>query len=124
MRLNQDISKDMSVASTEYNREGEYWLNQLSGEWVNGRFPYDHNDHQTGRIAGYSSPVSVGFGLPEGLFSQLVKLSKGNDYTMHMIFLALLVVLVYKYTGSSDILVGIPIYKQDSDEILSIRCCP
>ena len=45
--LNRDISKNISIASSQYAREEDYWLKKLSGELTGSYFPYDfpNRDH-------------------------------------------------------------------------------
>jgi amino acid adenylation domain-containing protein len=44
-----------------------------------------------------------------------MKLSKGSDYTLHMILAAALTTLLYRYNNNDDITLGMPIYRQKSD---------
>jgi amino acid adenylation domain-containing protein len=44
-----------------------------------------------------------------------MRLSNKDDYALHMILTAVLMALLHKYSGSTDIILGAPIYKQDND---------
>ncbi|HLP60534.1 MAG TPA: condensation domain-containing protein, partial [Candidatus Deferrimicrobium sp.] len=104
--------KDVSIASHQNIKERNYWLDQLAGELTKSNFPYDY--HHTG--AGDKVNKRIEFNLDDLLFSQLMKISKGIDYTLHMILTAAAAALLSRYSGHNDIIVGMPIYRQDSNE--------
>ena len=104
-------SKDISIASHQNIKERNYWLNQLAGELTKSNFPYDYHTGSSDKVN-----KSIEFNLDDLLFSQLMKISKGIDYTLHMILTAAAAALLGRYTGHNDIIVGMPIYRQDSSE--------
>lgn len=86
----------------------EFWLDCLSGYQVKTQFPYDY-------------PVSAGsrppleyheFQLPVDLTERIMKLSGSSDPNLFMILAAGLSILLYRYTGEDEIMIGAPIYKQ------------
>jgi iturin family lipopeptide synthetase C len=98
-----------TIAATQYTRERDYWLNQLSGELVRSHFPYvfrREEEYRRGKSA-------VEFEFPADITARLLKLSSNSDNRLFMILLAGIVVLTYKYTGNKDIILGAPVYKQD-----------
>ncbi|MCU0286995.1 MAG: condensation domain-containing protein, partial [Acidobacteria bacterium] len=107
-------SKDISIASHQNIKERNYWLNQLAGELTKSNFPYDHHTGHAG--PGEKAYKKFEFHLDDLLFSQLMKISKGIDYTLHMILTAAAAALLGRYSGHNDIIVGMPIYRQDSSE--------
>ena len=99
----------VAVAASQHTTERKYWLNKLSGELERTSLPYDI---KIGKKPGYFlDRVNIKF--PEKLSAKLLKLSNGSDIRLHMILVAGLISLVYKYTGSKDIMVGVPIYRQN-----------
>ena len=109
-------------------KEKEYWLSRLSGSLVKSAFPADYQALTSGR----QSPVTMVFTLPGGetgtgdTLSRLMVLCKGSDPLLHMILVAVLHILLEKYTGLQDIVTAIPIYKQNRDRefintVLAIR---
>jgi amino acid adenylation domain-containing protein len=88
--------------------ERDYWLNRFSGEWTRSGFPYDHLNGGQQESFGL-----LYFRLDGESFSNLERLSSGSDHRLFMILLSQLSVLFYKYTGSTDVIVGAPIVKQD-----------
>jgi len=126
---NKRISVKKQAAANQNIKERDFWLDKLSGEPVKSSFPYDYV--KTGRdetFADHRNHAAVPWDLrnevfqfPGELSTQLMKLSKGKDHTLHMILVSGLVLLLAKYTysfsGHDDIMVGTPIYKQDIDNL-------
>jgi amino acid adenylation domain-containing protein len=108
MRANQ-YDENRAIAAGHHNKERDYWLEKLSGELVKSTFPYDHKgipdiERRTRKID---------FTLSGEVSGQLMKLSNGFDPNLHMVLTAVVVLLLDKYTGSKDIVVGAPVFKQE-----------
>jgi tyrocidine synthetase-3 len=102
-------SDELAVAANQNIKEKEFWLNKLSGDLVKSSFPFDF-------IKGVQAETStkmINIQFSKKVCGQLMKLSKGSDYTLYVILVAGLLVLINKYTNNRDILIGAPIYKQD-----------
>ncbi|NIM10483.1 MAG: amino acid adenylation domain-containing protein [Candidatus Aminicenantes bacterium] len=114
------ISQDVFIASNQYVKEREYWLDKLSGagELNKSFFPYDYNGEAKSKFFDLSSKDLVKTRFTGKLFTRLMEVSNGFDYTLHMIAVAVTVVLLYKYTYGSnkDIIVGAPIYKKEDND--------
>jgi amino acid adenylation domain-containing protein len=108
IKENQKSLSQQKVVSSQLYKEEEYWMNKLAGEWIRSCFPYDMNKNQD-----ISRMELAEFTLTGDIFSQLMKLSNGSDYRLHMIIVAGLLVLINKYTGIKDIILGTPTLKQD-----------
>lgn len=121
MREERDHFKSAAVAS-QYTKEKDYWLNKLSGEIVKSSFPYDFKpvDSENHCIS------SLKFKFSRELFSELIRLSDAFAPKIYIILTAGLLVLLKKYLGRDDIILGSPIYKQEfegefSNTILVLR---
>jgi len=108
MRRNLSLEK-FAVAAHQNIEAKNYWLNKLSGELLKTSFLYDYK--KSGKNERHMDTVK--FKFSPGTSSKLVTLSSENDHTLNVILAAGLVVLLNKYTGYNDIMVGAPIYKQD-----------
>jgi amino acid adenylation domain-containing protein len=106
----REISTSTAFAASQYGEEKEYWLKKLAGELVKSSFPYDINPF--GRFSKRKDPVK--FGFSHRLFSTLMSLSTGLDHRLYIILTAAAITLIHKYSGNKDILVGVPIYRQES----------
>ena len=95
-----------AAGAGEYGKEKDYWMNVFAGEWEKSQFPFD-NHLKGGRFR------EAEIRIDGDLFERLMKVCRGSDYTLHMVLTAVLVCLLKKYTGTNDIIVGTPIYKQE-----------
>jgi amino acid adenylation domain-containing protein len=104
----------LTAAADQNVKERDFWLHQLSGELVKSSFPYDYKN----KIVNEQTPEEthcMRLSFTRDLSSQLMQLSKGSEVKLHMILTAILVLLLNKYTGHNDIIIGTPIYKQEVD---------
>ena len=104
------FSDKLILAASQHPQERDYWLNNLSRPPVKSNFPYDHkNKASEWRFDG------IPFRFSGEFFENLMKLSNRSDYSLNAILAAGLTVLLYKYTGDTDIIIGAPIYKQEKE---------
>lgn len=106
---NLQRSEEIAIAAGESFKEREYWLNKLSGDPVRSYFPYDFKGVPTAA----SHLESLSFELTGENFSRLLKISNQSDSRLHMVLAAVLVVLLHKYTENTDIIMGIPVERQE-----------
>ncbi|MCP4148522.1 MAG: AMP-binding protein, partial [bacterium] len=99
------------IAANQNVKERTFWFDKLSGDPVKSCFPYDFPKREAGKPS--FSEVDITF--DEALCRQLLRLSNDSESRLHMILLAGLVLLLEKYSGQKDILVGAPVYKQERD---------
>jgi amino acid adenylation domain-containing protein len=100
---------EIAAAAAENIQAKNYWMNQLSGQWEKSSFPFDYikkNLEEQKKIQSFR------FQLQGELFHGLMKLCNRIDYSLHIILVGLITVLLEKYTGNNDIILGTPIYKQ------------
>lgn len=101
--------ESQTIAARQNKKERDYWLNKLSGEILKSCFPYDH---EKGYISENRRKV-VPFSIPEEISVGLLKISRDFDPNLYAIFTAAVVLLLNKYSGNNDILLGTPVLKQD-----------
>jgi amino acid adenylation domain-containing protein/non-ribosomal peptide synthase protein (TIGR01720 family) len=106
----QTFSYDSAAAAAHYSNEKDYWLQRLSGDLPNSRFQVD-------REGGLVEPDvnTRRFSISGPLFQRLNKIVSGSDLRLHMVLTSAVSVLLHKYTGEEDILVGTSIFKQKTD---------
>ena len=109
MNENIGITGKVGFATTQYSKEGQYWLNKFSGELKRSCFPYDRPDENLGQ----EHRECVKFEYTGPFFEKLTALSKGMDPRLFIVLTSGLVTLLYKYTGDNDIIVGSPISRQE-----------
>jgi mycobactin peptide synthetase MbtE len=82
----------------------EFWLNNLEGE-----LPVLEIQNTGPRPEAYSyNGGLVEFTVDKDLTSQLNRMAKENQATIFMVLLALTKVLLYRFSGQNDIIVGVP----------------
>jgi amino acid adenylation domain-containing protein len=107
--LDRNYLDQLVIAASKKVKEREYWLKKLSGEIVKCTFPYDSSEKTTGK----PMKKCFKFELTGELFPKLMALSNGSLQTLYVILTTGLVLLLQKYTGRKDIMVGSPIFKQN-----------
>jgi hypothetical protein len=105
------LSDQLALAAEQKKDEKEYWLSQLSGEIIKSSFPFDFvKKNRTQRVI-----EAISFEFPAQLVQRLMKITNHSDIRLNIMLIAAVMVLIEKYTGNGDIIVGTPIYKQESD---------
>jgi amino acid adenylation domain-containing protein len=107
---NTEITRERTKAASQKVKEREYWLNRLAGEWQKTAFYYHGLESMDSQSFKHHTFV---FSFTGEVFSDIMRLSSGSDRRLFMILVAQLLVLLYKYTGSNDIIIGAPIYRQE-----------
>jgi amino acid adenylation domain-containing protein/non-ribosomal peptide synthase protein (TIGR01720 family) len=87
------------------DRQLAYWREQLSGAPEVLDLPADHPRPAAPSFRGDSVPLS----LPLDVLEKLKAVGRGEGATLYMVALGAFQVLLSKYTGSNDIVVGSPI---------------
>jgi amino acid adenylation domain-containing protein len=115
-------SDKLAVAASQRKDEREFWLNKLSGELVKTFFPFDFLE------GGWSKPAlhSIQIKFPAELYQRLMKIAGNSHIRLNIVLVTGIMVLLEKYTGNEDIIIGAPIYMQDADvdfinTVLTIR---
>lgn len=106
----RSFSEEKAVAASQFTRERDYWLKQLSGEIVKTCFPYSF----PGASPGPGKMEIHEFTIQGAPVQQVMKLSKGSSARVHMILMAGVMALLAKYTDFNQITAGVPIYKQEN----------
>ncbi len=86
-------------------RQLNYWRRELEGLPASLDLPVDLHAADIHDQAGAVLPFSV----PGALTARLKALAAERDATMFMLLLAAFMVLMYRYTGQTDLCVGVPI---------------
>ncbi|MCX6584775.1 MAG: condensation domain-containing protein, partial [Candidatus Aminicenantes bacterium] len=104
----------LALAADQNVKEREYWLNKLTGELEKSHFPYDYSDIRQEKMkSGMEPGKNLRFMFPGPLYAKIMKLCGGTDVKLHMILVTGMFILLHKYTGNTDIMIGSPILKQE-----------
>jgi amino acid adenylation domain-containing protein len=93
-----------------------YWKQKLQSELPVMNLPIDRPRSRVQTFKGAQAKLV----LPETLRKELRNLSRQQGVTLFMTLLAAFKVLLYKYTGQTDILVGSPIANRNRAEVESL----
>ncbi|MGD2090924.1 MAG: amino acid adenylation domain-containing protein [Candidatus Aminicenantes bacterium] len=104
--------EDQTIVARQKSKERDYWLNKLAGEIVKSRFPYDHKQ----AFVEETKKGNITFQFPRDVAARLVKISSEFDPNLYMILTAGVILLLQKYTGNQDILIGTPVLKQQIEK--------
>jgi amino acid adenylation domain-containing protein len=105
-----DFSRKIAGNSGQYAKEKLFWQERLAGEPDIPGFPPD----KTAKIPEVDA-AQLEFAIDGQLLDSLMKVCAGNDKTLHIVLCAAVTLLLYKYAGNRDILLGTPIYRQQGD---------
>lgn len=99
MWMNEEQKKE------ELHRQKKYWLKIFQGHIpiLNLLTDYDRKPKQN--FEGDCVNIKIG----KDLIEDLKRINRETDTTMNMLLVAALFVLVHKYTGQNDIIIGIPV---------------
>ncbi|MCP4153407.1 MAG: AMP-binding protein, partial [bacterium] len=89
--------------------ERRYWFDRLTGEPVKSHFLPDYKRNKHSR-----RQATVEYGVPETLFSQLMRISKGAAGRVFIVLSAGLTTLIHRYSDNDDIIIGAPVDKGES----------
>ncbi len=116
--------------SEKIKNQEKYWIESLSNELPVLNLPYDYTRPLVQSFEG----SKISFEINADITAELRKLAKETNTTMYMILLAVYNVLLHKYSGQEDIIVGSPIAGRPRAELsniigmfvntLAMRCFP
>ncbi|VBB05119.1 phosphopantetheine attachment site [Lucifera butyrica] len=105
-------SQNIAVASGDYEEEKNYWLGKLDGEINPAGFPGDKVPNDREYVKGIFKST-----FPDNIFRSIRRLTNQSEYAVYVMLLSGIQYLLYRYTDNSDLLIGMPIFKQDADEV-------
>ncbi|WP_046234918.1 condensation domain-containing protein, partial [Paenibacillus algorifonticola] len=112
------------------NKQGAYWLGQFSGELPVLELPTDYARPAVQRYDGDTLQFRMDAEKSEGL----KRIAAENGATLYMVLLAAYTILLQKYTGQEDMIIGTPIAGRTHGDLqpligmfvntLALRNCP
>ena len=109
----REFFKKIQAAAGEKDKEKAYWLEKLAGDLEIPCFPYDFNRDLPGNRQPKEVKVETGFSFNGETFERLTRVSGDSLNRLYMVLTASLLVLLERYSGKPDLLVGAPIFKQE-----------
>lgn len=114
----QDYARWQSalLAGPEGERQWQYWREQLSGTLPDLQLP---TDRPRPPIQSYRG-ASYDFAIPSDLTQQLRELAKAESVTLYMLLLSAFAILLHRYSGQDDLLIGSPVAGRSKAEFAGI----
>ncbi|NRS50430.1 edeine non-ribosomal peptide synthetase EdeK [Brevibacillus sp. HB2.2] len=101
-------AQNILLASGQFDREKDYWMENLSREFHSLDLPTDSR----ASFQRQSELRELTIVFPDELSKALIHLSNGSDQRLFMALLSGFGILLSKYTGHQDICVGTAIFRQ------------
>ncbi len=105
----------LKIAAAQKVKERDYWLAQLAeppGKIGFAVLPDRQGTNDGEKDTGF---LSTHFTLEPEVSEKLLKLSNNSEPRLHMILVTGISLLLHKYSGNKDIIVGTPIYKEEEE---------
>jgi amino acid adenylation domain-containing protein len=115
MHNNKELSKKIAGTSGHFEKERDYWMEKMQHPPSRIHFPYDYPGRGQKKEPAPSLTGEYTFQVKDEIYLRLMELSKKNDHTLHTILVSQVKLLLNKYTGETDIIVGMPIYRQQEE---------
>jgi len=92
------------LSSHELDRQLKYWREQLQGSLPVLQMPIDYSRPEVATNKG----AEIHFQVDESVFESLESLAKSKDVSIFMILMSCYLSLLNRYTGQTDLIVGVP----------------
>lgn len=99
--------------SESWREQARFWSRELEGPLPVLSLPLDFKRPAMQRFEG----GRVSFHIPQALLEDLKRLGRENGATLYMVLLALFNVLLAKYSGGTDIIIGSPVSGRTRPEL-------
>jgi amino acid adenylation domain-containing protein len=103
------------LQGASYQKLKNYWLNQFKNSVPELNLPFDFPREEVKN----TRAEKIFFSLPANISKGLNDLSENDNSTIFMCLAAMVKVLLYKYTGETDITIGTPIAGRDHKDLES-----
>jgi len=104
------------IQSRAVARQLTYWKNILAGDVTQLQLPYDF---PAGKENSYKGDT-IRFDLPSGVHEKMETACRKNNCTPYMFLLTVFNILLHKYSGETDIIIGTPIANRRLSEVESM----
>jgi amino acid adenylation domain-containing protein len=114
--LNHSRRQDEMLASPEGQEHEVYWLSKLAGDLTPLSIPTDRPRSVTSSDRGASLPINLG----SELSSAVRRLAAKEGATPFVVLLTAYQVLLHRYSGQQEVIVGSPTYGRDRPEFADV----
>ena len=108
-----------ALSSADHGADLQYWLQQLANAPAFIDFPIDYSRPVSPTMRGAQQPVAISAAQIE----RLRKFCSANRCTLSSVLLATYALLLHRYTGQREILIGVPCAGRASTELENVVGC-
>lgn len=116
---NRTSYSELEIVSKEFVQEENYWLSLLHDNSIKSEFIYNNGHLQT-----EVNKKTYSTKLGDQVCRDIMLETGGSYYKIFTLFASTISILLHKYTNHNKIIIGIPILKQSSADILSNTVVP
>ncbi len=110
------VWQNSTIVSCQLKKQEEYWLNLFKDGVPVLNFPTDYLRPDVQSFEGNRVNADLGKELSQKVY----QIAQETDTTVYMVLLAVYNVILYKYTGHSEIIVGTPVAGRTNADLQSI----
>lgn len=114
------FTQNIMLTSGKYEEERKYWLAKLDGEINAYGFPFDYERTNPPEY----DKKTASYMLSKSVCSKINQISGNSEYAAYIILTSGIMYLMYRYTGNKDIIVGMPVLKQNASPINQANIMP
>ena len=104
------------LKSKDMKKQEEYWINMFNDDIPVLNLPYDYERPAIQSFEG----DSISFEVDKNIAHELKELTKKTGTTMHMVLLSAFNILLSKYSGQEDIVIGTPVAGRSHADLQNI----
>lgn len=108
-----------ALQTAEMQRQEHYWKTQLAGPLPTLNLMTDAQRQPIQTFNG----ATISFKIDNELLHSLQPLAKNNAVTLYVLLVAIFQVLLHRYTGQDDIIIGSPVSGRNDPELQSVVGC-
>ena len=101
------------LASKGFEKEETYWSNKLSKNILIEGFPSDYKSLNEP----FYEKDSLFFAINPALCKKINEITNNSEYGIYIFILTGVIFLLSKYSGNEDVIIGSPVFKQDTNEL-------
>lgn len=103
----------LHIIAAQKKKEKAFWLSQFEDIQEENAL----SEVLMARTVKEDAPLqTVSFSIADETYTELMRICKKSDHSLHLFLHTALLVLVYKYTGATTQTIGTTVYKQENDQ--------
>ncbi len=109
--MDRPLSDKLLLAGNQHQADRLFWLNKFSDDFHRGVIPYDRPPANVPP----SFRVVAGLTVPPRVATSCLRLANGSPHNLYVLLSSGVALLVHKYTGEREIVLGCPVTASEAD---------